>query len=330
MIEHRISSRPGRVGVIVDRAGRTIRDHAPAPVVGAAESLHIVLLDGDLKPWDPPGMADAAYLRFSICGDWDPATPPVYVTGAVTRIAVGIYEIADLSGTYTAAAVALLGREAEKPCVYELAAYAEDPETGSVWSTPLSVVQYIAPLRNRADSLLDPTTLQPADLRGPAGPAATIAVGTVTTLPAGSSATVENAGTESAAVFDFGIPQGAAGSGGGAIQLRGERISPAQSINNPRDFTVVLNDDYDVFPINITPPYDGCYPVWASGHGPSETRARVVELVIYSAGLHDFGSGWTWLVPIDTSVWHDGPATIVVRVRFERTRELAEFLGVAQ
>lgn len=40
------------------------------------------------------------------------------------------------------------------------------------------------------------------------GEAATIEVGTVTTLPAGSDATVDNSGTENAAVFDFGIPRG--------------------------------------------------------------------------------------------------------------------------
>lgn len=50
---------------------------------------------------------------------------------------------------------------------------------------------------------------------GSQGPAATVAVGTVSTLPAGSSATVTNAGTSSAAVFNFGIPRGADGSGAG-------------------------------------------------------------------------------------------------------------------
>ena len=50
---------------------------------------------------------------------------------------------------------------------------------------------------------------------GPQGPAATIAVGTTTTLPAGSNATVENVGTDTAAVFNFGIPRGSSGGGGG-------------------------------------------------------------------------------------------------------------------
>lgn len=49
---------------------------------------------------------------------------------------------------------------------------------------------------------------------GPAGSAATVAVGTVTTGAAGSSATVSNAGTSSAAVFNFTIPRGDTGATG--------------------------------------------------------------------------------------------------------------------
>lgn len=48
-------------------------------------------------------------------------------------------------------------------------------------------------------------------LTGPAGDAATVAVGTVTTGAAGSGASVANAGTPAAAVLDFSIPQGAPG-----------------------------------------------------------------------------------------------------------------------
>lgn len=49
---------------------------------------------------------------------------------------------------------------------------------------------------------------------GATGAAATVAVGTVTTLAAGTQATVTNSGTAQAAVLNFGIPQGAAGTGG--------------------------------------------------------------------------------------------------------------------
>lgn len=55
-------------------------------------------------------------------------------------------------------------------------------------------------------------------VQGAAGVAATISVGTVTTLPAGSQATATNAGTENAAVINFGIPKGADGEGAGITQ----------------------------------------------------------------------------------------------------------------
>jgi hypothetical protein len=51
---------------------------------------------------------------------------------------------------------------------------------------------------------------------GPAGAAATLSVGTVTTGPAGSQVSVTNTGTANAAVLNFTIPQGAPGVGGGS------------------------------------------------------------------------------------------------------------------
>lgn len=51
----------------------------------------------------------------------------------------------------------------------------------------------------------------PQGEKGDKGDAATVAAGTTTTLPAGSSARVTNSGTSSAAVFNFAIPQGATG-----------------------------------------------------------------------------------------------------------------------
>lgn len=51
---------------------------------------------------------------------------------------------------------------------------------------------------------------------GTDGKAATVKVGTVTTLQPGQPATVNNSGTENAAVLNFGIPQGQTGPGGGS------------------------------------------------------------------------------------------------------------------
>ena len=49
---------------------------------------------------------------------------------------------------------------------------------------------------------------------GEGGGGATVEVGTTTTLPAGSNATVTNSGTETDVVLNFGIPQGIKGDTG--------------------------------------------------------------------------------------------------------------------
>lgn len=51
----------------------------------------------------------------------------------------------------------------------------------------------------------------PQGIQGETGQSANISIGTVTTLPAGSNATVVNSGSSMDAVLDFGIPQGDTG-----------------------------------------------------------------------------------------------------------------------
>ena len=53
-----------------------------------------------------------------------------------------------------------------------------------------------------------------AGANGATGSVASVTVGTITTLAAGSQATVTNSGTSSAAILNFGLPQGAAGAAG--------------------------------------------------------------------------------------------------------------------
>ena len=74
----------------------------------------------------------------------------------------------------------------------------------------------------------------PAGTNGTDGAAATITVGTVTTGAAGSSATVTNSGSSSAATFDFSIPQGAAGT----IDLTAD-----QSWTGSQRATIVTDND---------------------------------------------------------------------------------------
>ena len=68
------------------------------------------------------------------------------------------------------------------------------------------------------------------------GKAATIRVGTVTTLPAGSDATVTNSGTENTAILNFGIPQGIQGEpgsgGGGGGVITASRKTQSMNFSN--------------------------------------------------------------------------------------------------
>lgn len=61
---------------------------------------------------------------------------------------------------------------------------------------------------------VNPVYLSVPGEKGEPGAAATVQVGTVSTLDAGAAATVTNTGTENAAILDFGIPKGATGKGG--------------------------------------------------------------------------------------------------------------------
>lgn len=75
----------------------------------------------------------------------------------------------------------------------------------------------------------------PQGAAGAAGAAATVNVGTVTTLLPGAAATVVNSGTAANAVLDFGIPAGEAGSQGadgraGTITILGtDELEPGQA-----------------------------------------------------------------------------------------------------
>ena len=60
--------------------------------------------------------------------------------------------------------------------------------------------------------------------QGLPGAAATISVGTVTTLPSGSAPTVLNSGTSSAAVLNFSLPTGTQGPAGAAGNGRTKRF----------------------------------------------------------------------------------------------------------
>ena len=95
-------------------------------------------------------------------------------------------------------------------------------DTGPAGADGISPTAYVEPIIGGGRLVVeDSETTTTVDIMngqdgadGQDGAAATIAVGTVTTGAAGSSATVTNTGTSSAAVFDFVIPRGDTGAAG--------------------------------------------------------------------------------------------------------------------
>ena len=81
--------------------------------------------------------------------------------------------------------------------------------------------------------------------QGPQGNAATVSVGSTTTLPVGYDATVTNTGSIYNAVLDFGIPQGPQGPQG----AKGDKGDPGEGVPEGGATGQVLrkksNEDYD-------------------------------------------------------------------------------------
>jgi hypothetical protein len=147
---------------------------------------------------------------------------------------------------------------------------------------------------------------------GEAGAAATIAVGTTTTLDAGKDATVANSGSSSAAVFDFGIPKGAKGEDGakgddGATGPAPGLQSPATAVSNVAnkadgsvgDATVAVEQDATSKDLKFT----FGIPVGEKGpkgdKGADGTGAGTVTGVLGGAGIASDGSTSTPKLSVD-------------------------------
>lgn len=78
------------------------------------------------------------------------------------------------------------------------------PVTGQIWFDPDDGSQYVY----FEGVWVEIGGAAGYQLQGPQGVAATIQIGTVTTLSAGASATVQNVGSSTEATLNFGIPQG--------------------------------------------------------------------------------------------------------------------------
>lgn len=131
--------------------------------------------------------------------------------------------------------------------------------------------------------------------QGDPGAAATIAVGTVTTGAAGSSASVTNVGTSSAAVLDFAIPRGATGAAGstgapGSVWRNGSGV-PSNSLGVNGDY-YLDNVTGDVYLRNA-----GTYSVVANIKGPAGGGSAVAwKRIDFSSSLD--GSTVDFTLPV--------------------------------
>ena len=113
---------------------------------------------------------------------------------------------------------------------------------------------------------------------GAQGPAATIQVGTVTTLEPGQNATVTNSGTSGAAVFDFGIPKGEPGE---IPSLYAHHISITATDNNT-GIALTLINDYSGHILNFSTLF--------------AFFDDVGDIIPISGGIGNIGAGEDWAV----------------------------------
>jgi hypothetical protein len=146
-------------------------------------------------------------------------------------------------------------------------------------------------------SLSNPTT---QNIKGPQGVAATITIGTVTTLSPGSAATVQNVGTSGEAIFNFGIPQGTTGATGatGAGVPTGGAINQILKKNSATNYDTVWADAPQSLPTggalgqllkkNSATNYD---VIWSD---PPQTlpTGGATEQVLAKTSNDDYAVGW--------------------------------------
>lgn len=134
--------------------------------------------------------------RFAIAGDWNPATPPIYLSTHVTHPSAGLW-LVDLSAVSTRTTEAVLATSAlgKVDVGFELAGI---PDGGS-WATPGFLLQWLAPLVGRRDSGASATPMPDDPLAGDALDAIRAALASI---PAAAPTTAGDTAQRVAAVID--------------------------------------------------------------------------------------------------------------------------------
>jgi hypothetical protein len=114
----------------------------------------------------------------------------------------------------------------------------DDHMHGDVVSYNQTTGELVVSLKHKSgDGTYSTWTINLDGAVGIAGEAATINVGTVSGLPAGSTPTITNSGTTNTAIFDFGIPAGANGVGVPTGGTAGQVLSKIDATNYNTQWT---------------------------------------------------------------------------------------------
>lgn len=148
---------------------------------------------------------------------------------------------------------------------------------------------------------------------GPTGAAATITIGNVTTGEPGTPAEVTNSGTDENAIFDFVIPRGETGPGGGALEVLATVDAAAQT-STPGG-ALVFNENPLVSGTSIT-------------HTAGSTDVQITQPGIYQATFHGTATpeaGTTIPASVLVQLYQDGVPVVGASTRhtFTSSNELA-------
>ena len=146
----------GSKGRTLDAAGRTATQADPFTLGLRSELLIHFRPEGRAIDADPPGVEDAKSWRFAISTDWNPSTPPCFVSASAERVGPGLFRV-DVSGTRTCEMILALVNCRSAPVSCELAGVA----SGGTWADPVFLCQYAASIDNRLDSGVEPTPFPP-------------------------------------------------------------------------------------------------------------------------------------------------------------------------
>jgi hypothetical protein len=202
-----VSKRTTVGGVVADRATTASLDAAVATLNALVDSEETARITGD---------SDLSAAVAALTTVVDTKATPADVSAAVAALVDTAPSTLDTLNELAAAlgddpnfATTIVAAIAEKATPAQIATAVATEEAARIAADNA--------LSTEIDNIaLTPGPQGETGATGAAGAAATIAVGTVTTGTAGSSASVTNAGSSSAAVFDFTIPRGAEGAIGPA------------------------------------------------------------------------------------------------------------------